>query len=313
MRVKKDIAIGADIGGSHISTAAIDINERIILKNSFAEADVDNKGTSDAIITSWLSSLEETIDSVKTDHLAGIGFAMPGPFQYDKGIAMFEKVEKYESLYGVDVSTAIRNSLNLEDDIPVRFMNDATAFAVGEAWMGKSAGFSRSLAITLGTGFGSAFINEGIPVVKGSTVPEHGCVWHLPFKKGISDDYISTRWFIKSYKEQTGKTVSGVRDLAERASEDPFVCGLFKTYGTNLGTILSPWLSKFGVEAVVIGGNISAAYSLYGTAFEETMKKYGLNICVELSELMERAAIIGSARLAEPAFWDKVRNLLKYM
>ena len=46
-------------------------------------------------------------------------------------------------------------------------MNDASAFAVGEAWAGSASDFNRSLSITLGTGFGSAFISNHIPIVDG--------------------------------------------------------------------------------------------------------------------------------------------------
>ena len=155
--------LGADIGGSHISCAAIDMENKTIIRNSFAEADVDNKGPKEQIIESWASALRGTLDSVDVQSLAGIGFAMPGPFNYETGVAMFERVEKYESFYGFDVGKAIRDSLGFPDDLPVRFMNDATAFAVGEAWMGSAKDVSRSMSITLGTGFGSAFIEQGIP------------------------------------------------------------------------------------------------------------------------------------------------------
>ena len=310
---KRQYAIGVDIGGSHISSAAIDLERRILLKDSFSEADVDNKGNKETIINSWAATLQKTINFIGVESLAGIGFAMPGPFNYETGVAMFERVEKFESLYGVDVGKAIRESLNLDDDTPVRFMNDATSFAVGEAWMGKADGFGNALAITLGTGFGSAFVKNGIPVVNGETVPEFGCVWHLPFKEGIADDYISTRWFIKSYKNISGKDISGVKEVAEAADSDPKAKALFETYGKSLGTILLPWLKKFGVEIVVMGGNITAAYSIFGPYFEQILAEGGLHINVEISELKENAAFIGSARLVEPNFWSEVKNLVKYM
>ncbi len=94
-------------------------------------------------------------------------------------------------------------------------MNDASAFAVGEAWAGSASGSNRSLAITFGTGFGSAFISNKIPVVDGPEVPRIGCVYHLPYKDGIADDYFSTRWFLGRYKAITGKELKGVKELAE--------------------------------------------------------------------------------------------------
>jgi len=98
--------------------------------------------------------------------------------------------------------------VSLDGNQAIRFMNDASSFAVGEAWIGNAAGYKRSLFITLGTGFGSAFLEKGIPVVERDDIPPMGCLWHLPFRDGISDDYFSTRWIIKQYD---GKTVPNQR------------------------------------------------------------------------------------------------------
>ncbi|MBA7584015.1 hypothetical protein ES708_25967 [subsurface metagenome] len=70
---------------------------------------------------------------------------------------------------------------------------------------------------------------------------------------------------------------------------------------------------KFGVEVLVIGGNISLAYDLFRPAMNVSLQKEDLNIKVEISELKETASIIGSARLSEPYFWKRVTPLLKDM
>lgn len=311
--INKGIAIGADIGGSHISSAGIDLSARSILKSSFSDEDVDNKASGDKIIAAWANALKNTLQKIDSHRLAGIGFAMPGPFNYETGVALFERVEKYESLYGLDVGEALKEVLGLSTDLPVRFMNDATAFAVGEAWAGKASGSDRALAVTLGTGFGSAFLEKGVPVVNGNNVPEMGCAWHLPFQDGIADDYISTRWFINSYKEVAGGDISGVKELAEKAVADRNAESLFQQFGENLGVILAPWIDRFKVEVMVIGGNISYAYNLFGPYMELEFEKNNWKIKVEISELREDAAILGSARLLEEDFWLRVKDLLKLM
>ena len=65
-----------------------------------------------------------------------------------------------------------------------------------------------SLSITLGTGFGSAFISNRIPIVDGPLVPRLGCVYHLPYRDGIADDYFSTRGLLGRYKKLTGKELT---------------------------------------------------------------------------------------------------------
>ena len=134
------------------------------------------------------------------------------------------------------------------EDFLIRFMNDASAFAVGEAWAGSASKADRSLSITLGTGFGSAFISNRIPIVDGPEVPKLGCVYHLPYKDGIADDYFSTRGLLGRYKKLTGKELNGVKELAALAASDKIVTDLFIDFGDKLGLFLAPWLKRFKAE-----------------------------------------------------------------
>jgi glucokinase len=307
-------AIGADIGGSHISCAAIDIEKEAILKQTFASQKVDNQASAAEILDNWAKALQESLSYIDKNQLAGIGFAMPGPFEYDKGIARFtHEVAKYEKLYGVDVASKIKELLALPEGSEARFMNDASSFAVGEAWVGKAAGTKRSISITLGTGFGSAFIDGGAPVVEREDVPKLGCVWHLPFINGIADDYFSTRWFIGRYSEKTGQKLSGVKDIADRFNSDTHARDVFTEFGLNLGDFLGPWLKLFNADVLVIGGNVSAAYNLFGPFFERVIGEHGVKTVVKISELKEDAALIGAARLFDQDFWEKVKPLLAKM
>ena len=307
------IAIGIDIGGSHISCGAVDLKINKLLDGTCFESEVDNKASADDIFKSWLDAINKTISKVGISQVAGIGFAMPGPFDYAKGIGLFERNEKYLHLYGVNVVAEIRSRLGLPDSFPVRFINDATAFAVSEAWIGVGKPYSKLIALTLGTGFGSAFISEGIPVIKGDTVPQYGCVWHLPFGDGIADDYFSTRWFEKSYLKLSGRKVKGVKEISDLFDSDEIARKLLIEYGSNMGDFLAPWIKKFGAQHIVIGGNITGAYNKFGKYLELSLKNQKVDCGVSLSVLKENAAIIGSARLIDAEFFAKVEALLPKM
>lgn len=307
------IAIGIDIGGSHISCGAVDLKINQLLDGTCFESEVDNKASADDIFKSWLEAINKTISKVGIGQVAGIGFAMPGPFDYAKGIGLFERNEKYLHLYGVNVVAEIRSRLGLPDSFPVRFINDATAFAVSEAWIGVGKPYSKLIALTLGTGFGSAFISEGIPVIEGDTVPQYGCVWHLPFGDGIADDYFSTRWFEKSYLKLSGRKVKGVKEISDLFDSDEIARKLLIEYGSNMGDFLAPWIKKFGAQHIVIGGNITGAYNKFGKYLEQSLKNQQVDCGVSLSVLKENAAIIGSARLIDAEFFAKVKELLPKM
>jgi glucokinase len=311
--MKQNIAIGADIGGSHISCAAVDLTSGKVLRETFSERVVNNQGQAKEIISVWASCLAEVLSKINAGKIKGIGFAMPGPFDYVKGICFIKGVAKYENLYGFNIADAIVSSLEVPENFKARFMNDASSFAVGEAWAGKASKVKRSISITLGTGFGSAFINDKIPVVDGPEVPKLGCVYHLPFKGDIADESFSTRWFIGSYKKITGKDVKGVKEIAELASTDKVAQELFTEFGDNLGIFLSPWLIKFKAEMLVIGGNISYAYNLFGKVFEARLTKEKCNCKVEISVLKEDAALLGSAYLFDNKFWKAVQHALPLM
>jgi len=311
--MKKNIAIGTDIGGSHISCAAIDLVSGKILRETLTQREVDNQAQANIIINVWAKALSAVLKKVGIENVKGIGFAMPGPFDYVKGICYIRGVAKYENLYGFNISHAISSSLDVPENFLIRFMNDASSFAVGEAWAGSAMKADRSMSITLGTGFGSAFISNRIPIVDGPDVPRLGCVYHLPYKGDIVEESISTRWFLRSYKKLTGKDIKGVKEIAELATSDKVAMSLFIEFGENLGIFLAPWLKKFRAEILVIGGNISHSFNLFGEPFLDRLKKENCDCEVAISKLKEDAALLGSAYLLNNNFWKSVQHALPLM
>lgn len=303
-------AIGVDIGGSHISSVLVDMETSRMVPESLAEQRVNNKASADEILNDWAIALRKTMNYASIDELVGIGFAMPGPFDYQTGVALMKNVAKYDSLYGINMGDELKKRLNLPVEMPFRYLNDALSFAVGECWTGKAADYNNVVAITLGTGFGSAFLTNGVPVIEGDRVPKMGYVYHIPYENGIADDYFSTRWFIKEYSLRTGIQVSGVKEIAESVNHDPIARQVFEHFGTAIGNFLAPLLSKFGAECLVVGGNISGAYPLFGPSFETALAGQNVNVKTVISELMESAAMAGSARLLDDQFWKEIEPLV---
>jgi glucokinase len=302
--MQNPLSIGVDIGGTHITCAALDIQHGRLLEETRARATYSHEASAETILQSWAQALNETLSLADTTQLAGIGFAIPGPFDYRNGVSQME--HKFKNLFGLHIPTALNPLLQMPKDLTMRFLNDASSFAVGEAWVGEGQGFQKVVAITLGTGFGSAFADHGVPVVSGASVPKEGCLWHLPFKDGIADDYISTRWFIQEYQKLTGETVPGVKELIERTDSDAIARDLFVQFGQNLAECLAVPLQNFEAEVLVIGGNIAHALPLFGDAFRTGLKNAGVSIKIVVSKHMENAALIGSARLLDDSFWEKV-------
>jgi len=311
--MKNPVSLGIDVGGSHASCAAFDLTEKRLIPESISHIPLNNQGSKTEVIDEFASLIQACVDKINADCLVGIGIAMPGPFDYVNGIGLFTgENAKFQCLNKVNVELELKERLNLPE-IPVRFINDATAFAIGEYFLGQLKGCKHTLAITLGTGLGSAFLSDGVPVITDVKVPENGCIWHLPFEKGIADDYFSTRGLVNRYFERSGTKLKGVKELADLARENSLAMELFQDFGEKLALFLVPWIKSFQVEAVVFGGNISKASHLFNDAMNEQLNKEGLRVQIYYSELQESAAFVGGAQLLNKEFWNLVKGQLKYM
>ena len=300
------IAIGVDIGGSHITSAAVNLRTFEILQNTTYSTKINNKASKDVVLQDWSKAINKTVESASMLSKADIGFAIPGPFNYKEGVALFEgENDKYESLFNVSIREELPKFINSEK-VNLRFLNDATSFGVGVSTQGKAKDCQKVIVVTLGTGFGSAFINHGVPQVTSNDVPKDGCLWDKPYKSGISDDYFSTRWCIERYYEITSKRVKGVKEIAEADNEDSKA--VFNEFGANMAEFMIPYIQKFEAEIMVMGGNISKASGLFLPALKNELQKAGIRLEFEVSPLMEDAAIIGSAKLFVNDFWNLVKN-----
>lgn len=307
--MEKTIAVGVDIGGTHITCAAISLPEGRLMEDTISRMACSHDAPAARILQTWANALNRTIRMVNAAPLAGIGFAIPGPFDYRNGISAMQ--HKFKNLYGLNIPDVLKDLLSANRDLPVRFINDATAFGAGEAWKGRGQGFKKVVALTLGTGFGSAFFEDGVPVITGKGVPPEGCLWHLPFKDSIADDYFSTKWFDGAYQKLYGKKLpDGVKTLTDQVDKDPDIQSIFTTFGNNLAECIGPWLQQFGAEMVVAGGNISHTLPYFEKAFHDNLNKKGNNIPLMSSLLLESAALFGSARLLDDVYWEKVKTRL---
>ena len=96
----------------------------------------------------------------------------------------------------------------------------------------------------------------------------------------------------------TGRKVAGAKDVAEEcAAGSRRARMLFDEYGSRLADFISPVLMRFGADMLVLGGNISRAYGLFGPALENGMERNGCDVRVRTSALLGRAAMTGAASL----------------
>lgn len=303
------IKVGIDIGGSHISSAAVDQGNLEIIAETYFRGTVDSKASKEIILNKWAEVINQTLDKIEAVDTIGIAFSMPGPFQYETGIAMFEGNDKYESLYNVDIPLELGDYLN-NKNVAFRFLNDATAFGIGSALNQKNDEANQKvIAITLGTGFGASFLKDLIPIINGDEVPENGCLWDKPFKESIADDYFSTRWFLKKYEHYSGQKVSdGVKEIASIKNE--YSARIFEEFAANLSEFLLPYILKFKANALVLGGNIAKCNSLFLPKIIHNWKENGVEISITILDNTEESSIVGSSYMFNEIFWERIKEEL---
>ena len=211
-----------------------------------------------------LQAFEDIVSRVtagRTDpHVAPAraGIAIPGPFDYANGTSQMR--HKFASLDG----RPFGNDLSERLALPVRFVNDADAFALG-SWASEFGSVARFLGVTLGTGVGSGFVVDGSLVGAEENAPADDEIWYTPYRGGIFEDWISKRGIETRYQANGGQRELGVRAIADRArAGEPVAVDTLYGLGVALGDGLALAAGPFRPDAIVFGGKIALAYDVFG-------------------------------------------------
>jgi glucokinase len=273
-----------DVGGSHISAAVFD-REGCTVQGVVTQGYPSEQNTETFL--GVLNSLGTRAAQGQAD-IRGVSIAMPGPFDYEHGVSWMQ--HKLPYLYGFDLRHALAARLGKADS-QVRFLNDAAAYLLGEISAGSAQGVCRAVAITLGTGIGSAFAVDGLVIRNGTGVPPGGEIWNFPYQGGILEDQISTRAIRQSYQQRTGEDRE-VADIAALAAQDAIAAEIFTDFGRTLGIALRTVLAAFGPQVIVLGGGISRSAQLFLAAAQAELDSPRIELRVSL--LGEIAPLVGA-------------------
>lgn len=283
----KSRALVLDIGGSHVTSALVDLNKRIIVSSSLYRLSLNPDASADELLSLWTQAAQQAKGELQVNH---IGVGMPGPFEYDTGVSKLE--HKFAALYSMNVGQALQQRLTT--DAPIYFGNDASLFGLGEWWAGAARGYERVIGITLGTGLGGGFVADGRILYSGKGVPPDGGIWNLPYLEGIAEDYVSGPSLIKIYTSKTGKILTPL-EIAQAVVYDKNARESYQELGFHLGQILKPWVKSFNATCVVVGGNIARSWDLFADAFAHSLNDSTITLVP--SQLYEEANLLGAAAL----------------
>ena len=283
----QQIIAGVDIGGTHVTVCLMDISKGELLSSTMVRTYIEPTLAKEEIIQLWADAIRESYSKAGIP-VGCIGIAMPGPFDYEKGISYIRGLHKYEHLYGENVKDLLSTELGKMSS-EILMMNDASAFLLGELSCGVGVGFHNMVGITLGTGLGSAsFFN-------GKMHDED--LWNMPYKEGRAEDLISARWLMATYEKVTKEKVSGVKVIADRFDFDKNAKKIFYEFGKNFGEVLVTKFYDQSPELIIIGGNIAKAWECFIPAVRDVFVDKGVSFLLKSAKLGEEAALIGGSYL----------------
>ena len=195
----------------------------------------------------------------------GIAVAIPGPFDYRKGIFLMK--HKFAAVFG----ETFRDVAGIPDNVELRFMHDVNGMLAGEMTCGNGRGYSRVALVSLGTGLGFAMSIDG-HILKKETGSPLVSIFNRPYRDGILEDYASKRGFLRAFERLGGTGAGTVKDIAGLAAVgDGNALATFREIGAIIGEAISPILEEYRIECLLFGGQISRSFHFMEKALYESL------------------------------------------
>lgn len=145
--------VGVDLGGTNIVAGVINDNYEIIGRG---KVKTNVPRPAEEIMSDIVYCVKKAVEDagISIDEVESVGIGTPGSVDREKGV-----IEFANNLYFHHVPAA--ELIRKELDVDIFLENDANCAALGEAIAGAGKGKKSFVAITLGTGVGSGYIEDG--------------------------------------------------------------------------------------------------------------------------------------------------------
>ncbi len=310
--------IGVDVGGMSIKAGLVDLNGKIVARQSVVTRAKESESAIIDDIAGLIRDLTLSCGMSMSDIL-GVGIGLPGAVNDDMGIVRYCCNINFVE---VALVAELQKRLDFEN---IYISNDANCAVLGEVVFGIAKGKRDVVLITLGTGLGTGIITGG-QLLKGhqSAGAEGG---HMTIniggpvcgcgKKGHFESYASATALLAQVKEAMEKHPESL--LHEVAKNDGFdgktvftaskmgdkvAIRVLNRYLKYVGIGLVNFANLFYPEMIIIGGGISNQGDNIIKKIEKYVNKNiysaGLTpkIKVTVSDMKNDAGIIGAACLA---------------
>ena len=301
---------GAVIGEGTYEAALVNARGDLI-EHAAGEFDAEDR-SGHAVRVAALEGLEKVLPR-KREELLGIGVAIPGTCDPDTGEVITSG--QVPALEGSHFSQMLTSSIGRE----ILVDNDSHALALGEKWFGSGRGNASFASVQTGTGLGVGLVLDG-QMYRGpsGTAGELGHTAVVPQGErctcgltGCWETIATIRW-LRAEAERAQLPKAGRLDaakLCELAHESRAARRLFEDYADHLAIGLANLAHILGVTLFVLHGDAVGGGEEFRLLVERAVKERtlpGLNeeIRIVLSELDQRAAVLGAAGLVLSSAFD---------
>ncbi|MCA1635458.1 MAG: ROK family transcriptional regulator [Acidobacteria bacterium] len=284
LRAAGATAIGVDIKPSSTTIATSDLMGRVILRE-----ELPNSSRPDEMSARIIECVRDFAARDETGTVAGVGVSIPGLIDPDTGRAIYIPFFKWRDW-------AIAEEIERATGLVARVDNDANAAALAELWFGRpEIGDSRDFIMVLvaeGIGTGIVFDGQIYRGERGAAgefghmiVGQHAPVACSCGNHDCWEAFSSERATVARYLGRTTPGVGGdageggarhisFSEVVERAlgGEQAAIDSLTET-AHFLGVGVSNMIVGLSPESVVIGGQITRAWSIVSALFEETIQR----------------------------------------
>ncbi|WP_460834403.1 ROK family protein [Nocardioides hungaricus] len=295
------VVLAVAIGRSRSQLAVLDLDGQELSSDS---RDHEVGVGPEELLPSIAVRLRGLLDGVALPVL-GIGLSLPGTLDPVRGLSIGSPV--MSGWDGVELAPYLSDVA----DAPLFVANDADVLARSEL-LGGAGRLDDVLVVKASTGLGLGIVAGG-RVLSGhlgaageighTTVDAAG---ELPCRCGATGclETIAAGWALVARMEEAGQPVDHVRDLVALALQgDSFARGLLRDSGRELGEVLAVAINLLNPAAVVIGGDMAAAFDFYVAGVRESVYRRSAPLATRDLRFLpaahgDRAGVVGCGALA---------------
>ncbi|HET7691298.1 MAG TPA: ROK family transcriptional regulator [Nocardioidaceae bacterium] len=298
------VVLAVALGRSRTQVAVCALDGEVL---AAAEFDHEDGAGPDEMMPRVRTTFDRLLKQAKVGKGAvrGVGLSLPGTVDVEHGMSLSSPIMK--GWDGIPLAPYFAHL----GDIPVRVENDANALALSEA-LGHLTRFPDLVVLKASTGIGVGVFSDG-RLLRGASGAA-GEVGHTKIAAAAGRgcrcgdvgclEAVAAGWALVQDSAKDGRPVAHVRELVARAvAGDADARRRVRDSGRRMGEVLAGVVNLLNPSAVVVGGDMAAAYDTFVAGLRETLYAESTALASRELEILPstygvQAGVVGCAQLA---------------